>query len=353
MSAIGGNQWGNIGVNQQFDRQIAPQRHWSVSQNLTIRDLESILSDLGELNDWQNFGLGLGLIYTKLEQIERDGRGQIEQCKRRMLSHFLTTEQSKAHGSKANGAFIIAAIRRHDNWIADEILAKNVNSSSAHASARVMEVQALSQANSYEAHYQHAQREIQQLQQQLSSLKVDMERQQEFHESETGAIKQINQVLVKENLELKEKLKVYESQQQDLRAWPYNQPHVTLPHSSEQQTHSFTNSVSKLSAAAYAQLNRQMKSSDLNQLMGVMRQDGGFLQNHWRVIGEGLGINPNTLSTIETEESKVGSRAREMLMIAIKTERKAFVDLANVIMDLAPSFDETSEPIKALMRITS
>ena len=59
-----------------------------------IDDLASVKRVLKNLVDWQSLGLELGLLYTTLEIIEREQRGNITMCKTKMLAAWLQQQDN-------------------------------------------------------------------------------------------------------------------------------------------------------------------------------------------------------------------------------------------------------------------
>ena len=59
-----------------------------------IDDLASVKRALKNLVDWQSLGLELGLLYTTLEIIEREQRGNITACKTKMLAAWLQQQDN-------------------------------------------------------------------------------------------------------------------------------------------------------------------------------------------------------------------------------------------------------------------
>ena len=59
-----------------------------------INDLASVKRVLKNLVDWQSLGLELGLLYTTLEIIEREQRGNITMCKTKMLAAWLQQQDN-------------------------------------------------------------------------------------------------------------------------------------------------------------------------------------------------------------------------------------------------------------------
>ena len=58
---------------------------WSID----ISILASVLSALEDFNDWMNLGLNLGIKQPTLNRIDKQERGDINDCKREMLSAWL------------------------------------------------------------------------------------------------------------------------------------------------------------------------------------------------------------------------------------------------------------------------
>ena len=57
-----------------------------------ITDLNNVLRLLKDIVDWEDLGLGLGLEYPTIERIEKDCRGQVNSCMRKMLACWLRKE---------------------------------------------------------------------------------------------------------------------------------------------------------------------------------------------------------------------------------------------------------------------
>ena len=54
-----------------------------------IHDLWKVKMKLESVVDWLNLGLALGLLYPTLETIEKEQRGEVKQCKTKMLASWL------------------------------------------------------------------------------------------------------------------------------------------------------------------------------------------------------------------------------------------------------------------------
>ena len=54
-----------------------------------LNDLCDVLDAVNDLNDWMNLGLKLGLRYPTLERFSNEQRGNISQCKLKMMVAWL------------------------------------------------------------------------------------------------------------------------------------------------------------------------------------------------------------------------------------------------------------------------
>ena len=57
-----------------------------------IAELKNVLRLLKDIVDWEDLGLELGLEYSTIERIEKDYRGQVNSCMRKMLACWLRKE---------------------------------------------------------------------------------------------------------------------------------------------------------------------------------------------------------------------------------------------------------------------
>ena len=63
-----------------------------------IADLASVKKFLKKLVHWQSLGLELGLLYPKLEIIEKEQRGDTTCCRNKMLASWLQQQDVNRHG---------------------------------------------------------------------------------------------------------------------------------------------------------------------------------------------------------------------------------------------------------------
>ena len=77
---------------------------------------------LKNFNNWLPLGLQLGLRYETLEKIEKEQRGHIDECKRKMLVAWLKRKDNVAVRGNPCCAVLKAALKKIDeNQLASEI----------------------------------------------------------------------------------------------------------------------------------------------------------------------------------------------------------------------------------------
>ena len=77
---------------------------------------------MSDLNDWEILGLGLGLYHPTLEAIEKEKRGNILQCKMKMLAAWLKQNDKVSRKGVPSWSVLRAALKRMgENVLADKI----------------------------------------------------------------------------------------------------------------------------------------------------------------------------------------------------------------------------------------
>ena len=87
-----------------------------------------MLEAVQDLNDWMNLGLKLGLCYPTLERIAEEQRGNISQCKLKMMVAWLQQQDNVSQrGVPSWSALRAALIRIGENEIANRIAVSGYN----------------------------------------------------------------------------------------------------------------------------------------------------------------------------------------------------------------------------------
>ena len=88
-----------------------------------IDDLVEVKNVLKRVNDWQSLGLELGLLYPTLEGIETNNRGQVEQCKQKMIAAWLKQKDNVLKVGAPSWSVLKTALRKiGENEIASKII---------------------------------------------------------------------------------------------------------------------------------------------------------------------------------------------------------------------------------------
>ena len=88
-----------------------------------IDDLFEVKMSVKDLVDWQSLGLALGLRYPTLEMIAEEQRGNIGQCKMKMLAAWLQQQDNVRQKGVPSCSVLQAALRRvGENELADKII---------------------------------------------------------------------------------------------------------------------------------------------------------------------------------------------------------------------------------------
>ena len=84
-----------------------------------------MLGALHNLTDWMNLGLELGLYYPTLEAIEKEKRGNISECKMKMLAMWLQRRDNVTQMGVPSWSVLVDALRRMgENDLADKIISE-------------------------------------------------------------------------------------------------------------------------------------------------------------------------------------------------------------------------------------
>ena len=87
-----------------------------------VDDLCDVLDAVDDLNDWMNLGLRLGLRYPTLQGIAEEQRGNISQCKLKMVVAWLQRQDNVAQKGVPSWSVLRAALKRMgEHEIADRI----------------------------------------------------------------------------------------------------------------------------------------------------------------------------------------------------------------------------------------
>ena len=99
-----------------------------------IDKLVDVMDALKSVNDWQFLGLYLGLLDPTLEQIESDNRGNVEQCKRKMLRAWLKRQYNVLKFGVPSWSVLQAALRKiGENEVADQLTQNDDDTSDSDA----------------------------------------------------------------------------------------------------------------------------------------------------------------------------------------------------------------------------
>ena len=71
-----------------------------------------MLEAVDDLNDWTNLGLKLGLHYPTLQRIAEEQRGNISQCKLKMMVVWLEHKDNIAQNGVPSWSVLRAALKR-------------------------------------------------------------------------------------------------------------------------------------------------------------------------------------------------------------------------------------------------
>ena len=77
-----------------------------------INDLCDVLEAVSDLNDWMSLGLKLGLCYPTLERIGEEQRGNISQCKLKMMVVWLQQQDMVSQRGVPSWSVLEAAQRK-------------------------------------------------------------------------------------------------------------------------------------------------------------------------------------------------------------------------------------------------
>ena len=88
-----------------------------------IADLAQVEMFLKNVNKWQSLGLQLGILQPTLEKIEKEQRGDIDECKRKMLTAWLQQKDNVAVTGVPCCDVLKAALRK----IGEKQLASEIN----------------------------------------------------------------------------------------------------------------------------------------------------------------------------------------------------------------------------------
>ena len=76
-----------------------------------INDLCDVLEVVNDLNDWMSLGLKLGLYYPTLERIGEEQRGNISQCKLKMMVSWLQQQDMVSQRGVPSWSVLRAALQ--------------------------------------------------------------------------------------------------------------------------------------------------------------------------------------------------------------------------------------------------
>ena len=74
-------------------------------------DLVEVKNVLKRVNCWMSLGLEFGLLYPTLEAIEDSSRGQVDQCKRKMISAWLKRQDNVLKVGTPSWSVLKAALK--------------------------------------------------------------------------------------------------------------------------------------------------------------------------------------------------------------------------------------------------
>ena len=81
-----------------------------------------MLDAVNNLNDWMNLGLRLGLRYTTLQAIAEEQRGNISQCKLKVMVAWLQRQDSVTQKGVPSWSVLRAALQKMgEHEVADRI----------------------------------------------------------------------------------------------------------------------------------------------------------------------------------------------------------------------------------------
>ena len=82
-----------------------------------------MLAEIEDLVNWKKLGLQLGLLYSSLEKIDIEQRGNISSCKIEMLQAWLQKQDNVSQKGIPSWSVLIAALKRiGENETADRIM---------------------------------------------------------------------------------------------------------------------------------------------------------------------------------------------------------------------------------------
>ena len=76
-----------------------------------IGDLAKVKNALERVNDWQSLGLQLGLFYPRLDQIGKNNRAQIVECKTEMIADWLNRKDDVLKVGTPSWSVLKAALK--------------------------------------------------------------------------------------------------------------------------------------------------------------------------------------------------------------------------------------------------
>ena len=88
-----------------------------------VTDLKDVLPVIRDLNDWMELGLQLGLLYSTLERIESEQRGDIKKCRMKMVVAWLKQEDDVSQSGFPSWNVLKAALNNiGENELASKII---------------------------------------------------------------------------------------------------------------------------------------------------------------------------------------------------------------------------------------
>ena len=83
-----------------------------------VNDLCDVLEAVDDLDDWMSLGLKLGLLYPTLQRIAEEQRGNISQCKLKMMVAWLQQQDMVTHKGVPS---LSAPVKIGEHKLADRI----------------------------------------------------------------------------------------------------------------------------------------------------------------------------------------------------------------------------------------
>ena len=92
-----------------------------LSIQIEIPDLNDVLNELVDFNDWMKLGLALGLYFPTLDKIEQSRGSDVDRCKMEMLHSWLKKADNVERKGGPTWRQLISALEKIDKALADKI----------------------------------------------------------------------------------------------------------------------------------------------------------------------------------------------------------------------------------------